>query len=43
MNLGAAPPEQDYPYALEDFGVLQLSEYVDIAKVANASSSHSSM
>ena len=27
----------EYPYKLEDFGVLQFQEYVDVAKVVNAS------
>jgi hypothetical protein len=43
LNFPAASPEHEYPYVLEDFGVLQLQEYVEIARVANASSSHCSM
>jgi hypothetical protein len=33
----------EHPYCLEDFGVLQLQEYVDTAKVVNASNPQSAM
>lgn len=33
----------EYPYMLEDFGVLQFQEYVDIAKVVNASNPRQNM
>ena len=33
----------EYPYSLEDFGVLQLQEYVDEAKVVNASNPQTTM